>query len=326
VPRTTSSFSGSRDLKVPARGLLALAVLLGLLASAAVPSFAAHPGPAANASAWVTVQYLSASQLSVSVALTDANGSGLRYAIDGDFVPFVTSLPLNASTRSSILSTINASERNPFFAGFFGNRDGHVDAGEVGQFESLLANGAKLVPSSTFLNPTFVHLSLDGALPRSSTLGGFGFPGAVGEDTSSAPLLIDVNLTDDFSGATNSSSAGANAHSIGLGWSTPAGFGLLLNPTVQLTTKAPSATAITGTTGLAGASVSNDPWGWGPSSATGTFMPASSGNVTVTFHDAFPLGEWVIGSGIAIPLLVVGVWLVRRRYRRRRAAALPPSG
>jgi hypothetical protein len=331
VPRTTSSCSGSPDPTTRARGLLALAVVLGLLGTVAPSAGAIAPRPAAGAAASVTLVYSSSAQLGVTVALTDTNGSALRYAIDGNFVPFVNSLPLNASMRSSILGTINSSEQNPFLAGFFGNRDGHVDAGEVSQFESLLLNGAKLVPSSTFLNPTFVHLTLDGAAPTSSTLGGFGFPGAVGADSSSAPVEIDIDLTDGFSGATaptnasHGSSTGGNPHTIGLGWSTPAGFGLLLNPTVDFSAKVPSATSIVSTTGLTGERVANDPWGWGPSSASGSFTPATSGNVTVAFHDAFPVGDLVIALGIALPLVAVGVLLLRRRSRRRREKATASS-
>ncbi|MCI4350264.1 MAG: hypothetical protein L3K15_01950 [Thermoplasmata archaeon] len=320
MPRTTSFSSGSPRRRVRARRSLSLAVLAVLLAEGIPWSAGTAVATAGSASASVTIQYLGPYQLNVALGLTDANGSALRSAIDGNFTPFVDTLPINSSTRSSILAMINTSEQNPFLAGFFGNRDGRVEAGEVTQFESLLANGLKLVPSSSFLNPTFVRVSLDGANPTSSLVGAFGFPGAVGADSSAAPLEIEVNVTDGFASATSGS-----AHTIGLGWSAPAGLGLIVNPTIQFTAQTPAATAIKGTTGLTGVSVRNDIWGWGTSSASGTFDPATSGNVTVSFENAFPVGDLLIATAVVAPILAVGVVWVIRRYRRARAAGHPPS-
>jgi hypothetical protein len=328
VPSTTNCSSGSADRLRPLRAGLVAAALVGLLLASAAPALGQEPCAANCNQASISVSYLSATQLNVGLSLTDGNGSALRYAIDGNFTPFVEGLPVNASTKSSILHTINQTEDSPFLAGFFGNRDGHVDAGEVSQFESLLAQEARLLPSASFLNPSFVHLKLDGMLPLSSAFGGFGFPGAVGPDSSSAPVDIDLNLTYTFAG--NGSSGSDHAHTIALGWTTPVGFGLILNPTVGFTATTPAGTAITGTTGLSGSSVANDPWGWGGASTSGSFAPATSGNVTVSFHDAFPLGYVLIGLSAAIAVAAVAALLLLRRRRRRPSTATPsaaaPSG
>ncbi|MCI4344705.1 MAG: hypothetical protein L3J87_03675, partial [Thermoplasmata archaeon] len=128
-----------------------MGALVGLLLATAVPSTAQAPCAASCEQAWVSVTYVSSTQLGVSLSLSDGNGSALRYAIDGNFTPFVEGLPVNASTRSSILNTLNQTENSPFLAGFFGNRDGHVDAGEVTQFSALLKQEARLLPSASFL-------------------------------------------------------------------------------------------------------------------------------------------------------------------------------
>lgn len=247
--------------------------------------------------------------LTGSIVAWDTNGSALRYAIDGNFQPLVDSLPLNASTRSTILANLNASEANPLVAGLFGNHDGTVEAGEVAQFANLVTTEAQYFPSS-FLNPTFVHLTVDGGGATAYTFTGLGLPGAVGPDSSTAPIAIEVNATYHFP-------ISGNSHTVKLGWVVPAGFSLIAPGAVDFAVTGPAGLTISSTSGLGGANVQNDPFGWGTSTASGTVDPGTSGNATVTFGPAFPVGDILIVLAVAVPAGVVGAVLLRRRRRGR---------
>lgn len=175
---------------------------------------------------------------------------------------------------------------------------------------------AQYFPAS-FLNPSFVHLTVDGGGATAYTFSGLGLPGAVGADSSPAPIALEANVTYHFPIV-------GSSHSIHLGWVVPAGFALVAPGSVDFSVTGPDGSSVTSTAGLAGANIQNDFLGWGPSSASGTVDPAANGNATVRIGPAFPVGDILIVLALAVPAGVLGAVLLRRRRRGRPTAPVPP--
>ncbi len=257
----------------------------------------------------------------ISASLTSvlANGSALRFAMDGDFNPLIDALPLTAAQRSTLLATLTATESNPIFAGLFGDHDGKVDYPvDVARFQALLSAEASLFPAGAFTG--IVNLTLDGQVPVSEAFGAVTFLGAAGPNNSSAPIAIQGTLTASFS------SGGAGVpHTFRLGRNLPALLSNLSPPTssanFSLTTSA--AQSIGSVAGLTQVTIMNDPFGWGPASVSGQYVPAPGHNVTIQFGPAFPTGYALIVGGAAVAL-GISVGLLGRRRRRRRAMPQPP--
>ncbi|HZY70704.1 MAG TPA: hypothetical protein VFF67_06990 [Thermoplasmata archaeon] len=292
-------------------------VVLAASAGALVRAPTARALPAVGTSS-LTVVLSNDGTLAGSLVAWDTNGSALRYAIDGDFRPLLDLLPINASTRSALLANLNASESNPLVAGLFGNHDGSVEPGEVSQFADLVTTEAQYFPAS-FLNPSFVHLTVDGGGATAYTFTGLGLPGAVGPDRSTTPIAIEANVSYHFpiTGA---------SHTVRLQWVVPVGFSLVAPGPIDFAVSGPAGTSVTSTSGLGSAAVRNDPLGWGTSAASGTVDPTTDGNATVAFGPAFPIGDILVVLAVAGPAGVVGAVLLRRRRRHRPPPADAPAG
>ncbi len=268
------------------------------------------------------VNFSVAANGTISASLTSvlANGSALRFAMDGDFNPLIDALPLTAAQRSTLLATLNATETNPLFAGLFGDHDGQVDYPvDVARFQALLSAEASLFPAGAFTG--IVNITLDGQLPSSETFGAVRFLGAAGPNSSSAPIAIQGTLTASFT------SGGAGVpHTFRLGWNLPALLSNLSPPAssanFSLTTSA--AQSIGSVAGLTQVTIANDPFGWGPASVSGHYVPAPGHNVTIQFGPAFPTGYALIVGGAAVAL-GVSVGLLARRRRRRPPVPGPRS-
>ncbi len=291
---------------------LALALVLSVLVVVPIlPSSLAATVPAAQAG----LSLASNGSLSASVTTTVQNGSALRYAIDGNFTPLLAGLPLNNSTRASILAQIAQLESSPIFGGLFGNRDGTVSALEVTLFVALIENEARLLPSGTVLGTGTLGLTLDGLQASSVHLDSLTLSGAVGPDNSSAPIGVAISSTFTFllsgtqhtllvslTGLGSLPGTGPVGPSFGVSFTTPAGM------------------TVTSTSGLSAVTRSNDVWGWGSASVSGTFTPLTSPNASIDFTSAFPTGYVVIGLAIGAAAAGVGVYWYRRRRARNRSA------
>jgi hypothetical protein len=285
--------------------LLALLLLSSTGAVAAGPS--AHLGVGTDGS------------VGIDLSIVDPNGSALRYAMDGNFSPLIAAIPGNASSHASILAQVELAESSPFLAGLFGNHDGTVEPSEVGLFEGLLRDEAGSIPSAALTGGGILNLTLNGQAPGSASFDGVTFSGAPGPDTSSAPITVTSSTTDAFLPEGTSGT-------LGLAWNLTAGGGLIAAaiPNVTLTVTTPAGTAITSTTGIQGASVSNDLLGYGSATASGVIGTSPVGTASIGFHPAFPLGDVLLGVGIAAVVAAVGFLLWRRRARRIREASDAP--
>jgi len=256
---------------------------------------------------------------SVALALSTTvdNGSALRYAIDGNFTPFIEALPINASAKATILSDLAGLEGSVLTASLFGNRDGSVESYEVNQFETLIQDESQFLPAGTLTASGGVYLHLDGHAATSATLGSVVFTNATGVDVSTAPIGVTTNLDYTFA-------AGSGSHTVSFGTNLTSGnvnLGLLVGA-VGVTLSTPAGTSITSTSGFGSVSVANDPLGWGASSLSGSYTPGTSSSVSATYGPAFPAGDViVVGVPIAAAAALVGFLLWRRRRRRR---AAPP--
>ena len=307
--RTRSSCARSRNgTALPSRATAVALLLFGL---ALLPAFASASS--------ATVAVGSDGTVGVSFSVEDANGSTLRFAMDGNFTPLIDALPLNASQKSSALAAIHSAESSPLLASLFGNRDGTVEPSEVSMFSSLLRDEASAIPSGALTGGSFLSTTLNGNAPGSANFGGATFSGAPGPDSSSAPITITTSSTESFLPEGSSGT-------LVVTWNLTIATGIAIpapNATVTVTT--PAGTSITTATGLQGESVHNDLLGYGAPSATGSVGAGPTGSATVAFHPAFPLGDVLIGVAIAA-LAVVLALLYRRRVRRAREVPDAPRG
>ncbi|MCI4325186.1 MAG: hypothetical protein L3K00_04820 [Thermoplasmata archaeon] len=257
----------------------------------------------------------------IALSVVDPNGSALRFAMDGNFTPLVNLIPGNASGRASILAQIETAQSSPFLAGLFGNHDGTVEPSEVGLFESLLRDEAGTIPSAALTGGGILNLTLNGQAPGSAAFEGVSFAGAVGADTSSAPITVTSSTTDAFLPEGTSGT-------LGIAWNLTLGSGLLAAaiPNVTLSVSMPAGTTITSTNGVVGAQVSNDPLGYGAPTASGLIGTTLTGTASIGFHPAFPLGDVLIGVAVAAVVAVAALLLWRRRSRRAREADDAPRG
>jgi hypothetical protein len=278
-------------------------LLLGLSGSAAAA------GPSAQLSVGTD------GSVGVAIGIVDANGSALRYAMDGNFSPLVDLIPGNASTHASALAQIETAESSPFLASLFGNHDGTVEPSEVGLFEQLLRDEAGTIPSAALTGGGILNLTLNGQAPGSAVFEGVTFAGAVGPDSSTAPITVTSSTSDAFLPEGSSGT-------LGVQWNLTLGGGLLAVavPNVTLSVTTPPGTTITGTTGVTGAQVHNDPLGYGAPTASGLIGTTLTGSASVAFHPAFPLGTVLLVVGVVAVLAALGFFLWRRRVRRAKEA------
>lgn len=278
-------------------------------------AFGSAPSPG------ITLALSSDGTVATGLDFVVANGSALRYAMDGYFGPLIDELPGTNASRSALLAEINATENNPIFAGLFGDRDGKVNALDVSRFQSLISSESRLIPVSTLTG--VLNVTMDGKGPLSDQLESVTFSNALGPDNSSAPMGVVATLDVAFAW-----SGVGSAHTFAIAWNLPSILGNLSVPVepVNVSFSTPDAITITSVTGLTGSHVSNDPFGWGSASASGQYSPLPGHSIVIRFGPSFPTGDALIIGGIAVALGVgVGFLLVRRR-RRRRASAAPPPG
>ncbi len=262
--------------------------------------------------------------VSLGLQGTDPNGSTLRAAMDGNFAPLVDSLPLNATEQATILSAISLQESGLVGSLLFGNRDGTVEANEVTMFETLIQDAGTAfsstgISSANFALTGLVALELDGSAATSTKLGGVAFTGAVGPVSSGAPVGVDVTIDLEFpsSGSSHTLTLGTNVTGLGLGLS-------LFAPDIDVNLTFPTGTSVTGSTGFTSISTASDTWGWSAPSIAGTFSPASSPMISVSYGPAFPTGDAVaIGVPVGVGAVLLTFLLLRRRRRRRSATSTP---
>ena len=287
-------------------GAIVLAAALLLTGALATPA-------ALGASGDLSVTVASDGGTSVALSMVDANGSALRYAMDGNFTPLVDLLPVSASQKASYLAEVELAESSPLSSSYFGNHDGQVASGEVTLFESLVLNEATLLPSGSVVGASTVVLALNGVPATSGRLAQVAFLGATGPDASAAPITVVTTLAYDLP-------YGSGEQNLSFRVALPTAFAGLGTsgtvPEVNVTIVTPTATAIASVSGLTGAALSNDVWGWGSATATGRYAPLSNGTVTVLFHPSFPVGDVALGAAAAASVGAVA-FLVLRRHRRR---------
>jgi hypothetical protein len=255
--------------------------------------------------------------VTVALSVVDANGSALRYAMDGNFTPIVAAFGLNASERAYVLASIAAAESSPLTASLFGNRDGTVEPSEVALFSDLLRDEAGVLPAATFTGLGVIGLTLNGDKPGSAMFEGVTFAGAVGPDASTAPITITSTTSEAFLPEGTSGTLVA-------AWNfTIAGTFVLPAPNATLSVTTPAGTTIGTATGLVSESVTNDPLGWGPATASGQVGPSSTGSATVGFHPSFPLGDVLIAVAAAGAVGAAAFLLWRRRRRAAEADDAP---
>ena len=251
-----------------------------------------------------------------------ANGSALRYAMDGNFTPLVDLLPESNASKASLLSVITAMENDPLTAGLFGDRDGKVNSLDVSRFQSLITTESKYIPTSTITG--VLNVTMDGTGPLSDQLQGILFTDAIGPDNSSAPMGVTATLAVVFAW-----SGVGSPHTFAVAWNLPSLLGNLSVPVtaVNLSFATPPAITITSVTGLNESHVSNDPFGWGAASASGQYIPFPGHSIVIKFGPSFPTGDvLIIGAVVAAAGVGVGLLLWRRRRGRRRRTASPPPG
>lgn len=294
-------------------GRWATGALLILLVVVSVPLARAAPAPAG-----ATLALGSNGSLSAGLTTVVANGSALRYAMDGYFGPLVEELPGTNASRAALLAEINATESNPLLAGLFGDHDGRVDSAvDVPRFESLVLSEAKLIPVSTFSG--LLNLTLDGKGPLSDLLTAITFSNAPGPDNSTAPIGITATLALAFSWSGTGSS-----HTFEISWNLPSILGNLTVsvPNVNVSFRTPAAITITSVQGLTDTQISNDPFGWGAASASGQYTPLPGHTIVIRFGPSFPTGDVLIG-GVAAAAVLGGI--AYALVRRRRHRSKPPS-
>ena len=244
---------------------------------------------------------------------TIANGSLLRFAIDGNFSPLLGALPLNDSTRNSIAQAIYSAEGGQF-ATFFGNHDGRVEPGEVDSFQSLLIADSGVFPTWLILAGSAPSVTIDGQAAAAMQLVAVQITGGVGLDTSPAPVSIFAQRSDQYV-------YGSGGHLLTISWnlfsaSTVLGAPRPLNVSLRL----PDATQVESTSGFLSASTAQDPWGLAAASLSGSAQPSSAAPLTVRFSPAFPWAMVVIIVGVAgVAASLAVIWRVRRRSRRGRS-------
>lgn len=299
------------------RVLCALATVVGLVPLLAGPAGASAP------TSGVTLTLASDGSLTAGLETVVANGSALRYAMDGNFTPFVDALPGTTASHQALLLTIDLLESNPLDAGLFGDNDGQVDATvDVPHFQNFINYTAHLIPLSSLTG--VLNVTLDARGPTAETLQTITFSNAEGPDASAAPIGVTATFAVGFawSGTTN-------PHTFELAWNLPSVFGNLSLPVTPLNLSfvAPAAVTITSVTGLSGTRLTNDPLGWGSASASGQYTPLPGHNVVVHFGPSFPTGTVAIVTSVSgAAVAAVGLLLLRRRRRRRRTIVALPAG
>ena len=268
------------------------------------------PGAALGASANVTVG--SDGSVSIDLSGSIANGSAVRAAIDGNFTALVVAITSNSSQQTSILDSIATAESNLFLGSYFGNRDGTAVASEVDRFQQLLVLEAQLVPTGSLSGGSFLAFTLDGARATSTRLAGITFTNATGPVAAVGPIGVVASLAYSFpySGSQHVLALTTNL--------TPTAVPLtLFTGSVGLSVTTPAGTSVTSTAGLDTVHVSNDAFGWGTSSISGSFTPTTTGVLSIAFGAAFPVGDLLIATPIvAVGALAAGLYLRRRRRRR----------
>jgi hypothetical protein len=256
--------------------------------------------------------------LSISVAFTLVNGSALRYAMDGNFTPLVSALPLNATSRATVLADIDAAESSLLLAGLFGNHDGTVETFEVHDFESLIETAAARLPAGFGSGLAPVTLAVDGETVTAMQLQSVAFSGAEAPVTSNAPIDVET-----VAGA--AVSLQGTQHTVSLSVSSTLASVLALTvPPIEFALTTPPGDAVTGVAGLESPAITNDFWGLGSGSVQGTLSPSGNGAVVVHFGPAFPTA-YVVAAGVAAAAVAVAVVLLLRR-KRRAARAGPGVG
>ncbi|MGC2288604.1 MAG: hypothetical protein WA688_01935 [Thermoplasmata archaeon] len=296
------------------RILLLLALAAMLLESLAPATLGGTP------SSGIALALGSDGTVDAGLATVVANGSALRYAMDGYFGPLIDTLPGTNASKAALLAEINATESNPLFAGLFGDHDGRVNTLDVQRFVSLIGSEAKLIPVTAITG--VLNVTLDGNDPTSDLLQGVSFSNAPGPDNSSAPIGVTATLAVTFAW-----SGTGNSHTFQVAWNLPSILGNLSVPVtaVNVTFTTPAAITITSITGLNRTQISNDVFGWGSASASGQYTPLPGHTVVIKFGPSFPTGDAVIvGTIVVVAGLLVGLLLFRRRRRRR--SATPPPG
>jgi hypothetical protein len=304
---------------VPPRPGVWAAVLVGL-GLLLVAGLSATAAAATTGSSSAGLALNAGGLLTVNLTAYDANGSALRYAMDGNFAPLITALPVNASTEQTILSQIELAENTPILSSYFGNHDGSVSTGETIAFVSLIMSEAKLIPAGSLTGTTSFSLTMDGTRATSAQLAAVQFSGAEGADTSTAPILASTTLLYQFS-------LGSSAHLLTFTTIVPTVANQLptLGTQVAVSFATPAAVTITQTSGLQSVTVHNDVWGIGSASLQGTYDPLASNSVVIAFEPSYPTGYLVL-TGVVIGGVVgagAGLWYFRRR---RRLAAARSSG
>ncbi|MCI4334441.1 MAG: hypothetical protein L3K04_02250 [Thermoplasmata archaeon] len=293
-----------------ARALLLLAVTLGLLLPELAPVASATSTP-------VVLQLSSGGSLTSNITVQLANGSALRYALDGNFSPLLDELPISGSNRSTYEAEIAGFEGNPFTAGLFGNRDGTVEPYEVTDFEQLVQQEARLLPVSVLTGGVAFQLTIDGQAASSASVQGIGISGGLGADTSTLPVEVSLLTVYTYS-------LSGNSHTLGLSWTLPP---LLITPLLNfdVSFSTPAGDSITGSSGFGSTSVQNDLLGFAPGKFDGQLQPSGSGSASVHFAPSFPLGTFLLVAGVVGVAALACLLLLRRARRRRRTAAEPAS-
>jgi hypothetical protein len=293
--------------------LLLLFVVLAIVVGAWAPV-----ATAATPSAGITISLGTDGTVTTGLEAVVANGSTLRYAMDGYFGPLVEALPGSNATKAALLAEINATESNPFTAGLFGSRSGKVDSTEVARFQSLILSEAKLIPLSTFTG--VLNVTMDNQGPLSDQLQGIAFSNAEGPDNSSAPMGVTATLAVVFSW-----SGVGSSHVFQVAWNLPSVLGNLSIPAppVNVSFTTPKAITITSVSGLNRTQISNDPFGWGSASASGLYTPLPGHTIVIRFGPSFPTGDVLIVGIVGAVVVASGAFLLLRRRRRRKSTTAP---
>ena len=250
-----------------------------------------------------------------------ANGSAVRYAMDGNFTPLVDLLPESNASKASLLSGIQAAEADPLTAGLFGDHDGKVNALDISRFQSLVTTESKYIPTASLTG--VLDVTMDGTGPLSDQLQGIVFTDALGPDNSSAPMGVIATLAVVFSW-----NGVGHSHTFEVSWNLPSLLGNLSLPVspVNISFSTPPSITISSVTGLNESHVSNDPFGWGSASASGQYTPTPGHSIVIQFGPSFPTGDVLIAVAVVgVVGAALALWL-RRRHRRRRASTNAPSG
>jgi hypothetical protein len=300
----------------PASRLFLLLAVAAILLEAGIPA-TVGTAPSSGISLALSSDGTIASGLETVVA----NGSALRYAMDGYFGPLVALFPGTNASRAALLAEINATESNPLFAGLFGDHDGQVNSLDVQRFVSLIDSEAKLIPVSTFTG--VLNVTMDGNGPTSDQLQGISFSNAVGPDSSAAPIGLTATLALSFTWSGDSM-----AHTFQVAWNLPSILGNLSLPVgaVNVSFGTPAAITITSVSGMNRTSITNDPFGWGSASVSGQYTPLPGHSIVIKFGPSFPTGDALIIGAIAVAAgVLLGLLVLRGRRGRRQRMSSPPA-